>query len=208
MDKAQKDLLNELQKENIKMSTQAIDDLQKRLENLENHYLPKGVHDVEIEKVELMKSTNGTYGMKFFVKNQEGNGSAVYWLSENALLYTIENCTRLLVHNVEDEKKKAGIRDYFSIITTASEVFEAMYKSIERAKKEKKPLKGVLVIEEDESRTYTNNKGEEKPGLNSSLLWYKPEVDKKPKAKMSVKSIADIFNDDGVEEIDTSDVPF
>jgi capsid protein len=91
-------------------------------------------------------------------------------LSEAALPYTIENVSRLIVHNTAEDKK-AEARNFMSNIVSAKELFE-----VSQAK-----LVGgvaVLSVRESKTQTYTDAKtGEVKASLEKNLLSYKPKAD-------------------------------
>jgi hypothetical protein len=98
-----------------------------------------------------------------------------FWLSEAALPYTIENISRLMVHNATEKNKEAA-RVHMSNIVSAKELFETVQQTMVVRVKEKLPFVGVLTISEDKSgRTYVDKNGETKPSLVRNLQTWKPK---------------------------------
>lgn len=137
-------------------------------------YLGIGIHDVFIQSIELFKANSGTLGIRFNVENEDGKNDATFWLSEAALPYTIENVSRLIVHNTAEDKK-AEARNFMSNIVSAKELFEV-------AKAKLVDGVAVLSIRESKTQTYTDAKtGEVKASLEKSLLSYRPKADAQQK---------------------------
>lgn len=174
----QKDLFGELEKNDV---TVAEDKAEAMKENILKdrggaNYLGIGVHDVEVTSVELAKANTGTLGIRFNVENADGRSDVTMWLSEAALPYTIENVSRLMVHNALTDEKKEKARVHMSNITSAKELFELVQQTMAVRVKEKLPFVGVLVISEDKSgRTYLDKNGDEKPSLVRNLQTWKPK---------------------------------
>jgi hypothetical protein len=158
-------------------------------------WLGLGVHEVLIQSIELAQAKTGTLGMKFTVENEDGKGEVTFWLSEAALPYTIENVSRLVVHNTE-EAKKAEARTFMSNVTSAKELFEvAQAKLIDG--------QAWLSVRESKTQTYTDQKtGEIKPSLDRNLLAYKP----KETAEQTVAK--EVGGSTVVDEKTKLDIPF
>lgn len=174
----QKDLFGELEKTDVKVADDAAEKMKDNILNDKGgaNYLGIGVHEVVVTAVELTKASTGTLGMKLLVENDEGRSDVTMWLSEAALQYTIENMSRLMVHNALTDEKKEKARVHMSNITSAKELFELVQQTLEVRRKENIPFQAFLSIREDQSgRTYTNKDGEEKPSLVRNLLSYKPK---------------------------------
>lgn len=173
----QTDLFSELKKNDTKVSKDAAEQMKENIMKDRGgaNYLGIGVHDVEITSVELVKAKTGTIGIKFNVENEDGRSDVSMWLSEAALPYTIENVSRLVVHNAP-EVKKAEARNFMANILSAKELYEAVQEFLKQAVAKKTPFTAYLSIREDRSgRTYTDKNGEEKPSLERNLLSYKPQ---------------------------------
>lgn len=176
-EKLQASLFGELEKNDV---TVADDTAEKMKENILNdkggqNYLGLGVHEVVVTSVELAKASTGTIGIKFNVENDEGRSDVTMWLSEAALPYTIENVSRLMVHNAPEDKK-TDARNYMSNITSAKSLYGTVVEALKTREKLKKPFAAFLSIREDQNgRTYTNKDGDVKPSLVRNLLSYKPK---------------------------------
>ena len=131
-------------------------------------YLGIGIHDVFIQSVELFKANSGTLGIRFNLENEDGKNDVAMWLSEAALPYTIENVSRLVVHNTPEDKK-ADARNFMSNIVSAKQLFEVA---------KEKLTDGVAVLsirEAKDGSVYKDKDGNEKPSLDKNLLSYKPK---------------------------------
>lgn len=173
----QKDLFSELQESNVKVADDAAEQMKENILNDKGgaNYLGIGVHDVVVTGVELAKASTGTLGIKFLVENEDGRSDVTMWLSEAALPYTIENVSRLLVHNATEANKEAA-RNHMSNVVSAKELYEVVTTTLEARAKNKAPFNAFLSIREDQSgRTYTNKDGEVKPSLVRNLLSYRPK---------------------------------
>lgn len=173
----QADLFGELQETDVKVADDKAAAMRENILNDKGsaNYLGIGVHDVEVTSVELTKASTGTLGIKFNVENADGRSDVTMWLSEAALPYTIENVSRLLVHNATEANKEAA-RNHMSNVVSAKELYEVVTTTLEARAKNKAPFVAVLSISEDKSgRTYTNKDGEVKPSLTRNLLSYKPK---------------------------------
>lgn len=173
----QTDLFGELEANDVKVADDAAEKMKENILNDKGgaNYLGIGIHDVEVTSVELTKASTGTLGIKFNVENDEGRSDVTMWLSEAALPYTIENVSRLLVHNATEANKEAA-RNHMSNVVSAKELYEVVTTTLEARAKNKAPFVAVLSISEDKSgRTYTNKDGEVKPSLVRNLLSYRPK---------------------------------
>lgn len=180
-EKLQASLFGELEKTDVKVSGDAAEKMKENIVNDRgsSNYLGLGVHEVFIQKIELVKANSGTLGMRFDVENADGKNDATFWLSEAALPYTIENVSRIVVHNTpEADKEKA--RNYLSNITSAKEIFNVA---------KEKLIDGVcyLSVKESKTQTYTDkNTGEIKPSLEKNLTSWKPKEDVQQAAAKAV----------------------
>lgn len=139
------------------------------------NYLGIGIHDVAVTSVELTKASTGTLGIQFNVENEDGQGRVKMWLSEAALPYTIENVSRLVVHNAEADKKEAA-RTMMANIMSAKSLFETLQMILVELEKKKKPFVAYLSIRERaDGSTYTDNNGVERPSTDTNLLSYRPK---------------------------------
>ncbi len=173
----QVDLFGELEKSDVKVADDAAEKMKDNILNDKGgaNYLGIGVHDVEATSVELTKASTGTLGIKFNVENSEGRSDVTMWLSEAALPYTIENVSRLLVHNA-NEKNKEAARNHMSNVVSAKELYDIVVETMDARVKNKAPFVGVLVIAEDKSgRTYVDKNGETKPSLVRNFQTWKPK---------------------------------
>lgn len=198
-EKLQKELAKELEKNNVQIADDAAAKMKENiLSGDSGNWLSLGVHEVSVDKVELTRAKSGTLGMKFTVSNADGKSEVIMWLSRAALPYTIENCSRLVVHNTkQDEKDEA--RNFMSNIISAKELFDNMVGSVSEAKQEKREFACWLSVRESKTQTYTNKNGKEVPFIERSLLSYKPKEETKTVATNMVNS---------GEAIDTSEIPF
>ena len=167
---SQENLFKQLEKNDVKVAGEAAEKMKENIQNASSGgaWLGLGIHDVFIEAIELTQAKTGTMGMKFIVENEDGKSEVVFWLSEAALPYTIENVSRLVVHNTAEDKK-AEARTFMSNITSAKELLEVA---------KAKLIGGVafLSVRESKTNTYTDTKtGEIKPSLERNLLSYKPK---------------------------------
>jgi hypothetical protein len=173
----QTDLFAELEKNDV---TVAEDAAEKMKENIINdrggaNYLGIGVHEVAVTAIELVQAKTGTMGMKFLVENEDGKSDVTMWLSEGALPYTIENVSRLVVHNAEEAKKEAA-RNMMANIMSAKDLFTTVKEIIATLEKKKTPFSCYLSIREDRNgATYQDKNGETKPSLERNLLSYRPK---------------------------------
>ncbi len=175
----QKDLFAELEQSDVKVADDAAEQMKENILNDKGgaNYLGIGVHEVVVTAVELTKASTGTLGMKLLVENDEGRSDVTFWLSEAAIPYTIENISRLMVHNALTDEKKEKARVHMSNITSAKELFELVQQTLVVREKEKLPFQAFLSIREDQGgRTYTDKNGEEKPSLVRNLLSYRPKA--------------------------------
>lgn len=191
-EKEQKDLLAELEKNDVKVDKKAAESMKEKImkENTGQKWLGLGVHEVFIQDVELVQAKTGTMGMKFIVENDDGKGEVSMWLSEAALPYTIENVSRLIVHNVPEDKKSA-VKVAMSNVVSAKELFSI-------AKEKMIQYQCWLSVREAKNgATYTDKNGEEKPSLERTLLPYKPN-ETPVQAVASVMGNVEVLNDDPV----------
>lgn len=168
-EKAQKDLFAKLAKSDVKVAEDKIEKMKENIKKASNGgaWLGLGVHEVFIQSVELTEAKTGTIGMKFIVESPDGKSEVTMWLSEAALPYTIENVSRLVVHNTGEDKKDAA-RIYMSNVVSAKEL-------VDIAKEKLTDGVAFLSIRESKTQTYTDKNGEEKPSLERNLLSYKPK---------------------------------
>lgn len=170
----QTDLFGKLEETNVAVPKDKAEAMKENiLKDRGGRYLGVGVHEVEVTSVELSEAKTGTLGLKFNVENEDGQGNDTFWLSEAALPYTIENVSRIVVHNAP-ENKKAEAKNFFANIMSAKELVVAVQEFLEQAAKKKTPFVAFLQIKESPDRTYTDKNGEEKPSLERQLLSYKP----------------------------------
>lgn len=172
----QTDLFGELEKNDVVVEDSAAETMKENILNDRGgaNYLGIGVHDVTVTSVELTKASTGTLGIQFNVENEDGQGRVKMWLSEAALPYTIENISRLMVHNAADDKKDAA-RNHMSNIVSAKELFETVQETI-KVRGTKLPFKAFLSIRERaDGSTYTDKNGVERASTESNLLSYRPK---------------------------------
>ena len=198
-EKLQKELAKELEKNDVQVADDAAAKMKENIMKDNNtQWLGFGVHEVSVDKVELTRAKSGTLGMKFTVSNADGQSEVTMWLSQAALPYTIENCSRLVVHNAEQDKKDDA-RNFMSNILSAKDLFDTITNMIEQRKRANKEFACWLSVRESKTQTYVNKKGEEAPSIERSLLSYKPKEEAKTVATNMVNS---------GEAIDTSEIPF
>lgn len=171
----QADLFKQLEKNDVKVDKDAAEKMKENImkDRGGSNYLGLGVHDVVITSVELAEAKTGTIGLRFNVENENGQGNDTFWLSEAALPYSIENISRIMVHNTPADKK-AVAKNFFANILSAKELYEVVQTFLEQAETNKKPLEAFLVRKESATRTYTDKNGEEKPSIESQLQAWKP----------------------------------
>lgn len=172
----QADLFGELAENDVKVADDAAEQMKENILNDRGsaNFLGIGVHEVVVTSVELVKASTGTLGMQFNVENEDGQGRVKMWLSEGALPYTIENVSRLMVHNAADDKKDAA-RNHMSNIVSAKELFETVQETL-KVRQGKNPFKAYLSIREaKDGSTYTDKNGVERPSTESNLLSYRPK---------------------------------
>lgn len=170
--KLQASLFGELEKADVKVGGDVADKMKENIANDRgaSNYLGLGIHEVYIQTITLVKANSGTLGMRLDVENEDGKSDATFWLSEAALPYTIENVSRLIVHNTAEDKKEAA-RNFMSNIVSAKELFTVA---------QEKLIEGVafLSIKESKTQTYTDTKtGEIKPSMERNLTSWKPKED-------------------------------
>lgn len=196
--KQQASLFAELEKNDVKVADDKAAEMKENIMKASSgaSWLGLGVHEVLIQAIELTKASTGTLGMKFVVENEDGKGEATFWLSEAALPYTIENVSRLVVHNTP-EAKKAEARTFMSNLTSAKELVEV-------AKAKLIDGQAWFSVRESKTETYTNKEtGEIKPSLDRNLLAYKPkETTEQAVAKAVGGTGAPVTNDEKL------DIPF
>lgn len=191
-EKLQAELLDELSKTDVKVSKDKAEAMKdKILNDGGGAYLGIGVHEVFINSIELIKANSGTLGLRFTVENADGKNDATFWLSEAALPYTIENVSRLVVHNTEDAKKDAA-RTFMSNITSAKELVDV-------AKEKLIDGVGYLSVKASATQTYTDKDGNVKPSLEKSLLAWRPK-------ETPAQSAATVLG--GGEPVNPSELPF
>lgn len=195
--KEQASLFGELEKSDVKVSGEAAEKMKENIVNDRGSgsYLGLGVHEVFIQKISLVKANSGTLGMRFDVENADGKSDATFWLSEGALPYTIENVSRIIVHNTpEADKEKA--RNFLSNIVSAKELFNVATEKL---------VDGVayLSIRESKTQTYTDTKtGEIKPSMERNLTSWKPKED------VQQAAAAAVGGGTPVSEKTKADIPF
>lgn len=198
-EKLQKELLKELENNDVKVAKDKVEKIKENILNGNNsNWLGLGVHEVSIDKIELTRAKSGTLGMKFTASNADGKVEVTMWLSEAALPYTIENCSRLVVHNAEQDKKD-DVRNFMSNIVGAKDLFDTMVKMLAQRKKAKKEFTCWASIRESKTQTYVNKEGNTVPSIERSLLSFKP----KEETKTAVEKMID-----DSEDVDLSEVPF
>lgn len=166
---SQKDLEAQLAASDVKVTGDKAKEMKENIlkAGTGKQWLGVGVHEVFIMDVELTQAKTGTLGLKFKVENAEGQSEVTMWLSERALPYTIDNVSRLVVHNTGDDKKDAA-RTFMSNVASAKEVVAV-------AKEKLTDGVAFLSVKESKTNTYTNKNGEEKPSLERNLLAYAPK---------------------------------
>lgn len=171
---SQKDLFAQLQKNDVAVPTQAAEQMKENIMNAGTgqKWLGLGVHEVEVTSVDLTQAKSGTMGIRFTVENGEGKNEVTMWLSEKALPYTIENVSRIVVHNAPaDGKDKA--REFMADIVSAKELYETIQAFV---KESKAPFTCFLSIREaKDGSTYTDKNGVERPQTDKNLLSYEPK---------------------------------
>jgi len=191
-EKLQAELLDELSKTDVKVNKDKAAEMKENiLSNGGGAYLGIGVHEVFVKSIELIKANSGTLGLRFTVENADGKNDATFWLSEAALPYTIENVSRLVVHNTEDAKKDAA-RTFMSNITSAKELVDV-------AKEKLIDGVGYLSVKASATQTYTDKDGNVKPSLEKSLLAWRPK-------ETPAQSAATVLG--GGEPVNPSELPF
>lgn len=176
-EKLQASLFGELEKSDVKVTKEAAEVMKENIlkDKGSASYLGIGVHDVTVTGAELVKAGTGTLGIQFNVENEDGQGRVRMWLSEGALPYTIENVSRLLVHNAADDKKDEA-RNFMSNIVSAKELFTVVTDTLKARAANKKPFVAVLSIREaKDGSTYTDKNGVERVSTESQLLSWKPK---------------------------------
>ena len=199
---SQTDLFNQLEKEDVKVAKDAAAAMKDNILNDKGsvNYLGLGVHDVTVTSVELAQAKTGTLGIKFNVENADGRSDVTMWLSEAALPYTIENVSRLMVHNAAEAKKEEA-RIYMANIVSAKDLFKTIQDTL-KVRTDKNPFTAYLSIREDQSgRTYTDKNGEEKVSLTRNLLSYRPK-------ETAVQSVAQVTGGEAVSKDVLGDLPF
>lgn len=172
----QADLFAELGENDVKVSDDAAEKMKENILNDKGgaNYLGIGVHDVVVDSVELTKAKTGTFGIQFNVSNGDGQGRAKMWLSEGALPYTIENISRLVVHNAEADKKDAA-RNMMANIMSAKDLFNTLQTVIATIEKRNAKFTCYLSIREArDGSTYKDKNGVERVSTESNLLSYRP----------------------------------
>lgn len=164
-------------------------------------YLGIGIHEVEVDSVELFEAKTGSVGIKFNVSNDEGESDVVFWVTQGALPYTIENISRLMVHNAREEKKDDA-RKMMRNTRSAKELWDIVEATIQARKKQKLPFKGYLSVRYDEKNTYTSKTGEEKPSIVRNLMAYRPK-ETPSQAKAVAKDVVEKS-----DKVDLADLPF
>lgn len=192
-EKAQKDLEAQLAKSDVKVSGDAADKMKENILKVQSDqpWLGVGVHDVKVTGVELTQAKTGTLGVKLTVANDDGKNEVTMWLSERALPYTIENISRIGVHNTPEEKREA-LRNAMTNINSAKDAYEVV-------KGKFVGFQCWLSVRESKTDTYTDKNGETKPSLDRNLLSYKPK-------ETQTQAIARVM--DGGEPLKVSDLPF
>ena len=202
--KEQTDLFGELEKNDVKVADDAAAKMKENIlsDKGSGSYLGIGVHEVVVTAVELVQAKTGTMGIKFLVENADGKSDVSMWLSEGALPYTIENVSRLMVHNAAEDKK-AEARTFMSNIVSAKTLFETVQETL-KVRGDKKPFVAFLSIREDRNgATYKDKDGNEKPSLERNLLSYRP---KETVVQSTVKAVGGelVSNDD----LNINNLPF
>lgn len=173
----QKNLFGELEKNDVKVAEDAAEKMKENILNDRGgaNYLGIGIHDVTVTSVELVQASTGTMGIQFNVENEDGQGRVRMWLSEGALPYTIENISRLVVHNAEEAKKEAA-RNMMANIVSAKELFTMVQSILATLAEKKTPFTGFLSIREaKDGSTYKDKNGVDRPSTESNLLSYRPK---------------------------------
>lgn len=202
----QKDLAKRLEENDVKVDKDKAAEMKDNILNDKGgaNYLGIGIHDVAVTAVELVEAKTGTMGMKFLVENSDGKGEVSMWLSEAALPYTIENVSRLMVHNAKEENKEKA-RVHMSNVVSAKELYETVKQTVdERQSGKTAPFVAYLSIREAKNgSTYTDKNGEQKPSLERNLLPYKPK-------ETAVQSVVKATGGEVVTEsdLDITSLPF
>jgi len=173
----QKDLFGELEKNDVQVADDAAEKMKENImtDKGGGNYLGIGVHDVAVTSVELVKASTGTLGIQFNVENEDGQGRVKMWLSEAALPYTIENISRLVVHNAAGDQKEAA-RTMMANIVSAKSLFKTVQLILVELEKNKKPFVAHLSIREArDGSVYTDKNGVERASTESNLLSYRPK---------------------------------
>lgn len=204
----QKDLFGKLEKEDVKVDKKAAETMKENILNDKGgaNYLGIGIHEVVLTAVELVEAKTGTMGIKFLVENADGRSDVTMWLSESALPYTIENVSRLMVHNAAKEKKDEA-RTYMSNIVSAKELFTTVVETLKAREKTKAPFNAFLSIREDQNgATYVDKNGDTKPSLDRNLLSYRP---KETATQTVVKATGgEVVTEGDGSGIDLTNLPF
>jgi hypothetical protein len=164
----QASLFDELETNDVKVAGDAANQMKENImkAGTGEPWLGIGVHDVKITAVELTKSSKGNLGINFIVGNEDGKNEVTMYLSEAALPYTIENITRIAVHNMPEDKK-TPLREAMANIVSAKDIFGV-------AKEKFVGYQCWLSVREGDDE-YTNKNGEVKKSLKRNLLSYKPK---------------------------------
>lgn len=205
---SQKDLFGELEKNDVKVEDSTAEQMKENIlsDKGGSNFLGIGVHDVVVSSVELTKASTGTFGLQFNVENEDGQGRVKMWLSEAALPYTIENVSRLVVHNAEADKKDAA-RNMMSNIISAKELFNTVQAILAELEKKKKPFTAYLSIRERaDGSTYKDKNGVERASTESNLLSYRPK--ETPTQSVVKATGGEVVTKNDGSGIDISNLPF
>lgn len=199
----QADLFGELEANDTQVATDAAEKMKENImkDKGSANYLGIGIHDVTVTSVELVKASTGTLGIQFNVENEDGQGRVKMWLSEGALPYTIENVSRLMVHNAPEDKKSEA-RIFMANIVSAKELFGVVVEALKAREKLNKPFTAFLSIREaKDGSTYTDKNGVERPSTESNLLSYRPK-------ETPVQSVTKAVGGELLDKGSLGDLPF
>lgn len=197
----QAELEKKLEETNVKLGDEERGKMNERL--IQKEYLPMGVHEVEIKKVELIEAKTGTLGIEFTVEKDKMVGSAKMWLSEAALPYTLSNIGQIAIHNAKPVDKDK-MRTMVARLDTAKSGYEVASKMVGK--------KAFYVLDYDPKNKYENRFGEMVPSWRSRLLPYAPKAETlnlEPTEEVSNNTVEKTKRTmGGGEELDLSDMPF
>lgn len=157
-------------------------------------YFDAGNHEVILQSLEVVTPENGSPYIKVSVLGTEDQEADVrLYISEKAVVYTVQKLARIAVHNTEGETKKTAIRESFKKIDDTDKLTDKFLSNM-------KNMDAWL-------NAYEDVNGQQKPNGGYYLRYDIDSFPREPK-KTTADDLVSKFVAEGATPVDNDEIPF